>query len=374
MRIGFNGMLLRDRRSGVEVSILNLARALAKSGKQDYVFYVPGTFPEPDIAADRFTTRRAPQCTRFRLARILWEQLALPRAAGQNGIDLLHAPGYLAPLFARVPVVITVYDTIALRFPKLCRPANVLNYNLMLPPSVRKATRIIVPSETTRADLLGRFPSASEKTVVIHLGISDDLRVVDSPQQLDAVRNAYGLPEHFILFTGRQEPKKNLLRLLEAFHMLRADGGSAHKLVLAGTHDRETAAIRRRITELGLDNEVILTAFVPQDSLAALYSAADLFVFPSLYEGFGMPPLEAMACGTPVVASSRAAVPEMLGDAAVLVDPGEPATIANAMKEVLKREELRKSLVASGLEKAPLFSWEKAAKATESLYRSVWEK
>lgn len=372
MKIALNGILLKHRLSGVEISILNLARAFAESGKEQYVLHVPGTFPDEDIATDRFTTRRAPACTRLRPMRILWEQCVLPRLLAQDGVDILHAPGYIAPLRSRVPVIITVYDMIALRFPKLCRPTNVLNYSLMLPPSVRKAARIIVPSRATHADLLRKFPFAEQKTVVIHLGIGKDLHRIDAPETLAAIRTAHKLPERFILFTGRQEPKKNLVRLVEAFHMLRSDGRFQHKLVLAGTHDRDTGRIQRRIAELGLNDEVILTSFVPQHSLAALYSAADLFVFPSLYEGFGLPPLEAMACATPVVASNRASVPEIAGDAALLVDPENASAIANAVKQVLDDSSLRKRLVAAGLERAPLFSWEKAAQTTESLYTAVF--
>lgn len=371
MKVALNGMLLKHRLSGVEVSILNLARALAESGAEHYVLYVPGTCPMADIASDRFATRRAPSCTRWRPVRILWEQFVLPRAATQDNVDLLHAPGYIAPLRARVPVVITVYDMIALRFPKLCKPTNALNYRLMLPPSIRKAARIIVPSEATRTDLLQRFPFAEDKTSLIHLGISADLRKVDSETELAAVRSKYGLPDRFILFTGRQEPKKNLVRLVEAFHMLRTGGGLKHKLVLAGTPDRDTPAVRSRIACLGLDDEVIFTAFVPQQDLPAVYTAADLFAFPSLCEGFGLPPLEAMACGTPVVASDRAAVPEIAGNAAVSVDPTDPAAIAAAMDRILTDQDLRARLSASGPERAAHFSWEKTASATESLYKNV---
>ncbi|MCK5850359.1 MAG: glycosyltransferase family 4 protein [Kiritimatiellae bacterium] len=371
MHIILDGMLLSGCFSGVEIAILNLAKALARSGNEQYSLCIPEESHEHDISGRTFRTARKRTPLPGRLGRILWEQISLPILLNKEKPDLLHAPGYIAPLNTKIPTIITVYDLIALNLPALCKPTNRLNYKLMLPPSVRKAAGIIVPSLTTKKDLLARFPAVADRVRVIHLGVNDEFFATWNPQELETIRSTYSLPEKFILFTGRQEPKKNLVRLVEAFHSLKSTGNCNHKLVMAGVQDRDTHAIQHRVRELGLHNEVILTGFLSRKHLAGLYNLADLFVFPSLYEGFGIPPLEAMAAGTPVVASNRASVPEIVGDSAVLIDPVDTNALANAIHNVLTNTELRTLLIETGRKQAKQYTWQKTAEATEQFYKSV---
>ena len=353
MRIAIDGMLLGRRFSGVEGSIANLAQALATSGQHDFTFYTQESTRWP---------------VRFRLIRILWEQLVLPALLARHRFDLLHAPGYVAPILAPVPVVITLYDLIALSHPELCTPSNRRYYRLMVPASVRKAARIIVPSRATRTDLLQHFPAATDKVRVIPLGIGSEFRVIRDVEAFGRLRRKHRLPERFILFVGGLEPKKNLPRLIEAYRLLRQNPAMPHQLVIAGASSWDQANVRRSIRTQGLEDSVTLTGFVPSEDLPLLYNMADLFVFPSLYEGFGLPPLEAMACGTPVIVSDRGALPEIAGPAAMVTDPLAPGKMATAMEAVLTGDSVRADLIARGLSHAGQFSWAAAGAATEAVY------
>ena len=371
LRIAIDGMLLGRRFSGVERAIVNLARALAAVGAEDYTLCVPRRCPYPDIQGPRFRTVRVGAWTHFRPLRILWEQLAAPAVLRRGRFDLLHAPGYVAPLIARTPVVLTVYDLIALLFPQWCKPANRWHYGVMLPASVRKASAIIVPSECTRADLERRLPCSRGKIVVIPLGVADEFFVPVSAEAAGAVRARYGLPTRFILFVGKTEPKKNLPRLIDAYHGLLRQGRTRLPLVIAGERTAAWPSLWRQVRARGLADHVRFTDYVPQEDLRGLYASAALFVFPSLYEGFGLPPLEAMACGVPVVASDRGALPETVGSAALTADPEDAGGLAETMERALTDVRLRKRLTAEGKARAARFSWSTAARRTEEVYRQV---
>lgn len=369
MKVAINGMLLSRLQSGVELSVLQLVRALARGGSEQYRFYVPADFPgdPPSGPSCRSVRTRVP--ARMRVLRILWEQLVLPRVLAREQVALLHAPAYVAPIWSPVPVVLTVYDVIALLLPRLCRSSNVPHYRLFLPLSVKRAAGIVVPSEVTRRDLVSQVPAAAGKVRVIPLGLDDAFRAPHDDAAVAAMRATCGLGAPFILCVARQEPKKNIPVLLEAFALLKRETGLPHRLVLVGADAWGTRAVSARIRALGLADAVVRPGFVPADELPLVYAAADLFVFPSLYEGFGLPPLEAMAAGVPVVASTRGALPEVLGDAAVLCDPLDVAGLARSMRRALEDKELRATLRAKGRARAALYTWERCAAATESFYR-----
>lgn len=371
LKIGLNGMLLGGHVSGVETAILGLARGLAEFGQEEYVFFLPRESWAADLAGPRFATRRVAWPVRFRLLRVLWEQGRLPGALEREGLDLLHAPGYVAPLGARRPVVVTVYDLIALLHPEWCKPSNVLHYRVMLPLSARRAAGIIVPSECTRRDLAARLPGAKAPTRVIPLGVGGEFRAIADKTGLAALRERYGLKGPFVLFVGNIEPKKNLGRLVEAFTELKRGGNIPHRLAIAGRREWAYPAVKRRVQKLGLGGEVTFLGHVSAADLVGLYNLADVFVFPSLYEGFGIPPLEAMACGVPVVASKRGALPETLGEAALFVDPLDPADIARGLREAIANKALRGGLVERGLRRAALFTWHRTVKETEAFYREA---
>lgn len=363
MRIAVDGMLLGRRTSGVEGSIARLVQALAARGTHAY-----GVFTQvPGNDATRIATRWP---VRLRPMRILWQQTALPVALARGHFDLLHAPGYVAPVLSPAPVVLTLFDVIALRHPDLCTPPNRWHYRAMIPLSVRKARRIIVPSEATRDDVLRLMPHAAGKIDVIPLGIDGRFSVMPDAAARASVREACGGERPFILFVGGLEPKKNVVRLIEAYSLLRQRCAPPHRLVIAGALSWDRLNIEHGIRAAGLQEHVILAGYVPDSWLPALYRAADCFVFPSLYEGFGLPPLEAMACGTPVIVSDRGALPETAGPAALSVDPLRPAEIADAMEAVLSQRDLRADLIARGLRHAAAFNWDRVAEATEAVYEA----
>lgn len=373
MRVAIDGMLIGRRFSGVEGAITDLARALAASGTCEYRFYTGagGSQVVPGNARMTVVSTRLP--VGFRPLRILWEQLAFPGRLAADGCDLLHAPGYVAPLLARVPVVLTLYDLIAFTHGDCCTRSNRWHYRLLVPPSVRKADAIIVPSCSVRDDLIRLMPAAAGKTRVVPLGIREEFRPDPDEAVHERVGRKHGLAGPFVLFVGRTEPKKNVVRLLEAYRLLRQRTNLRHRLVIAGPASWDEGKVTEAIRRYGLTDEVVRAGFVPPEDLPALYRLADLFVFPSLCEGFGLPPIEAMACGTPAVVSDRGALPETAGSAARVTDPLSPERMARDMEELLTNRLVREQMIADGLRHARFFSWSRAAAATEAVYAAAVE-
>jgi len=285
------------------------------------------------------------------------------------GVGLFHATEHLLPRFSSVRTVFTLHDLIFLFHPETHKPLNRWFLTLMMPRFLRAADAIIAVSECTKRDAIRFYGIPEEKITVIYEGVSPHFRPA-SPEAVRAVREKYSLPEHFILYVGTIEPRKNLTALLEAFTNLQSAICNLH-LVFVGKKGWLYEGFFRRLRELGLEDRVLFTGYVPDEDLPAIYSAADLFVFPSLYEGFGLPVLEAMACGTPVVCSNTSSLPEVAGDAALLVDPTDMRALAGAMKRALTDEEKRKEMREKGLRRAAKFSWEKAATMTLKVYQDV---
>jgi glycosyltransferase involved in cell wall biosynthesis len=305
---------------------------------------------------------------RWRLTTALRHLLGLSMDRFFTGVDLFHATEHLLPRFSSVRTVFTLHDLIFLFHPETHKPLNRWFLTLMMPRFLRAADAVIAVSECTKRDAVRFYGIPEEKITVIYEGVNPRFRPA-SPETIAAVRARYGLPEHFILYVGTIEPRKNLTALLEAFHHLLATHDL--RLVIVGKKGWLYEGFFRRLRELGLEDRVIFTGYVPDEDLPAIYSAADLFVFPSLYEGFGLPVLEAMACGTPVICSNTSSLPEVAGDAALLVDPTDVRALAGAMERALTDEHLRSELMAKGLERARWFTWEKAAAKTLEVYRGV---
>lgn len=373
MRIGIDGMLLTPPFSGVERAILGTARCLAAAGRESYRLYLPAGGVQDPPSGPRFESAFVRIPARLQPIRILWEQFRLPLRLRRDGTDMLHAPGYLAPLRCRLPIVLTVYDLIALDFPGLCRTGNALNYRLLLPCSIRRAARIIVPSEATARDVRRRFPEAAPRLRVIPLGVSNAFRRVSDPQRLQEVRRRYRLPRTFVLFLGTLEPKKNVPRLLRVYHTLRCDGSIPHALVVAGAMGWDRHAIRATLRRTGLGPDTHFPGTVADADLPVLYSLAEAFFFPSLYEGFGFPVLEAMACGVPVVCSNRGALPELVADAAVCVNPQDVPGMANALRNLLASGRRLDDLRRRGPARAAAYRWEDTAARTEACFASLNE-
>ncbi|CAA9263911.1 MAG: hypothetical protein AVDCRST_MAG56-2684 [uncultured Cytophagales bacterium] len=365
--------MLNDQFSGVQYSIENLLRAMGNGG-------TPSSGSELLLSADyrgslrdnaRFATKKVDFSTTNRVKRIYYEHFRLPAYFRRHGFDLYHAPGYILPYYARLPSVLTVHDLIALDYPEYCQYETAAYFNLCLPRSIRRADRIIAVSDRVKADILRRFNVEADAIAVIHHGVEKEFKRIVSPDALQRVSRTYGLPEKFLLFVGNLEPKKNLSRLIEAFLHLKRHAGIVHKLVIAGKKGWKYEALFRQLGQQEAAGEVMLTGYVAREDMPAIYSLADLFVFPSLYEGFGLPVLEAMACGTPVLTSTAGALPEITGGLYPQADPLDAGDLARKMHLLLTDAGLREKNVRHGTARAGAFSWEKAARQTLRVYEEV---
>jgi glycosyltransferase involved in cell wall biosynthesis len=301
------------------------------------------------------------------IARIVWEQLVQPLVAARERLDLLHGLAFVAPLMRSCSTVVTVHDLSFALFPEFFRGANAAYLRLFTRISCRRAARIIAVSENTRADVMRLYGAPGERVEVIPHGVDPAFHPRPAAEVAE-FRRARALPERFVLFVGTLEPRKNLVKLIEAFSNLPV---SNLKLVLVGGkgwyYDQIFAAVER----LNLKDRVIWAGYVPNGDLPMWYNAADVFAFPSRYEGFGMPVLEAMACGAPTVTSTTSSLPEVAGDAALTVPPDDVGALADALHRALEDAELRQELRAKGIARAARFTWEEAARRTAVVYRQM---
>lgn len=365
-RVGLDATPLIGPRSGIGNYTGRLLEAmLALAPERE--FYL---FSKKELNGLESSLQRAQRVSGYLPASSLaWSQLVLPRLIRSSQPDLMHFTNSLAPLVPSAPSVITIHDAslfVQRHFHPLARQVQ----RLLLPTIARRATAVITVSNHARGELSARLGLPEERLHVIYEAAPDHFRPVDDVALLEDVRQRHQLPECFILYVGTLEPRKNLPRLLEAFRLARRRGLS-HRLVFVGPNGWMMQQLQRTIEALALGEGVHFCGYVPEADLPAIYSLADLFVYPSLYEGFGLPPLEAMACGTPVLTSNRASLAELYSDAAYLVDPESVACIAEALVTLIEDESLRADMRRRGLEQARKFSWRQTATATMALYDRV---
>jgi len=365
--IGLNAHLLSlaqtYRGAGINWYIHNLLLnlALADQENQYTVFLGDRRFP-PNLG---LTLRTSWLPTTHPLVRIGWEQLVQPFVLWQEKIDLLHSLAFITPLVSPCPSVVTIYDLSFIIFPQGFKYFKRLYLALFTRLSAQKARRIITISESTKRDTVRLLGVSSKKVDVVYCGVDEAFRPLPEGE-VASFRQKRGLPERIMLFVGTIEPRKNVARLVEAYSRLR-DGQV--KLVIGGARGWLYEEVFARVEELGLTGDVLFPGYIPPDELPLWYNAAELFVYPSLYEGFGLPPLEAMACGTPVITSNVSSLPEVVGEAGLTVDPMDSEGLAEAMSQVLSDEALRQSMRERGLDRAARFSWAEAARETAEVYR-----
>ncbi|MGB9631880.1 MAG: glycosyltransferase family 4 protein [Chloroflexaceae bacterium] len=300
--------------------------------------------------------------------RIPWEQLLAPLLLRRSGADLFHGVHSVVPVSCPVPSVVTVHDLAFIRFPQTFRAYNRIYLDVATRLSVQRAARILVVSEHTRREVIGLLGVAPERVVVTPNAVREHFRPPD-PAVLGAFRARKGLPERFVLYVGTLEPRKNLTTLLEAYAEVAKQ--QAAPLLVGGGKGWLYDAVFQRLEALGLRERVRFVGYLDEEELPLWYAAATVFVFPSIYEGFGMPPLEAMACGTPVVASNTSSLPEVVGDAGLTVSPYDPAALAAAISRVLDDADLRQELRERGLRQARAFSWRVTAERTLAAYEAA---
>ncbi|MEK7377033.1 MAG: glycosyltransferase family 1 protein, partial [Candidatus Margulisiibacteriota bacterium] len=336
MRIAINARLLNCPDFGIRTYLKCLTDHLVKNdGQNEYV-----------LLSDKKQNK-------------LWEHLYLAGIVNRGGFDVFHSPDHVLPLpRVKCKTVITVHDLSFVKHPELFGAGKRIYKRFIAPYSVKRADKVIAVSQNTKNDIVKLYKTDPAKITVVYNGAGNEFFKIGDKDVLDQARNKYGLTDNYILFVGTIEPRKNIINLIKAFKKSAATRG----LVIVGKKGWLSDPIIREIKDHNGADKILWIDNVETKDLPALYSMASLLVYPSLYEGFGLPILEAMACGVPVITSNISSMPEVAGDAAVLIDPNGIDEIAKAIKDVLGDEHLRQSLISKGYQQAKKFSWEKCAK------------
>jgi len=387
LRIGLDYTPAIRQRAGIGRYTRGLVQALAALDRQnEYVLLEVGGREQGSRGAEEQGSKgvftfpanfhHRPLPFSERTLSILWHRLRLPLPVDlfTGQVDVFHSPDFLLPPLRHGRAILTVHDLSFRHLPECADAALAAYLNRAVPPSIQRADLVLADSLSTKADLVELLGVPAAKIEVLYPGVGDAYQPVRDEMTLATVRQKYNLPDNFVLFVGTIEPRKNLVTLLQAFHVSRFTfhaRATNLKLVIAGSRGWLYEETFATVERLGLSGDVVFLGYVPEADLPALYSLARLFVFPSLYEGFGLPPLEAMACGTPVVCARTSSLPEVAGDAALLVDPLDADGLATAMQQALGDEELRARLVERGLRRAARFTWRAAAQQLLAIYERV---
>lgn len=371
MRVGINASLLHSgagyRAAGVSVYSEQLLRALPAAAPQvEFMAYVGIDTCVPAGVA----VSRAPMSLRAPAVRIAWEQLALPILATSSRLDVLHSAVNVLPVLYRAPSVVTVHDLSFLRFPDRLTTRRRLYLRGMVVSSARHARHVIAVSQSTKLDLIELASVAPDRISIVHPGVDPSFRPMDRPARSPRPQAFGGRP--YILHVGTLEPRKNQDILIRAFAALRSRRAIPHMLALIGARGWMFQSLFDLVSRLGLDDHVRFLDYVPPVDLPLWYNGAELFAYPSAYEGFGLPVLEAMACGIPTITSSTSSLQELAGDACLTVEPGSVEALETAMARILEDTELRMKLRIAGIERASLFSWETCARGTVAAYRTAY--
>lgn len=354
MKIAIDTQTTLGQKSGFGFYVKNLVEALAKVDHQNQYFLL-----SPHLEKDFSTPQR-----------LFWDQVTFPNRARKSKVDLLHQPCFSAPLLYPGKVVVTCHDLISVFFPENLPLASRLFYSKWEPFSYRKASKIIAISEHTKKDLMAFLKIPAEKIRVIQLAASKDFHPVKSPRVLRKIQKKYHTGTNYILDVGTLEPRKNLPFLVRAYALAVREGADVN-LVITGKKGWYYEGLFRLVDDLNLKDRVIFTGYVAEADLPALYSGAKAFVFPSLYEGFGLPPLEAMACGTPVLSSNTSSMPEVIGRSGILISPRDERVWAKNILKILRDQGLARTLREMGLRQAKKFSWEETARQTIAVYQET---
>lgn len=371
MRIGLDARTLTaEQRSGVELYVVELVRALSRlEGAPEIIAYVDRPIPDPELAK---AASSGPLRTKVVRARRGWLRMALPLQLRRDGVDLVHLPSTIMPPILPCPAVVTVHDLAWVKYPESYEPADLRMQQQAVPRSVRRAAHVIAVSETTARDVVEALGAAREKISVTLLGVSDRFSPEGPRLRGNEWPGAERMSGGYLLYAGRLQRRKNLSRVLEAYHRLHGQM-AAPPLVLAGGTTSHSAELAEEAVALGIEQHVIFPGYVRESLLPALYRSALVFIYVSLYEGFGMPVLEAMASGVATITSNRSGMAEAAGEAALQVDPASLEELTEALVRLVGDEEQRAELAARGPARSREFSWERTAQETVAAYRRAME-
>jgi glycosyltransferase involved in cell wall biosynthesis len=366
MRIGIDARLIFYQTAGIGQYILRLTEALAEIDPNDeFLLFQSRKDHSRVVTAGNFQRRIlwTPSHHRF-------ETTAMSAELFPHNLDVLHSPDFIPPSHTRYPSVITVHDLAFLLYPGFLTPQSARYYG-QVDGAARRAHHIIAVSRSTKRDVIRLLGVPDDKVTVIYEAAHPIFRQLDHAEARRHVAAKYGITDDFVLFVSTIEPRKNLSTLLKAFRRMLDVYHMQVTLAVAGQWGWLTEQVNETVTDLRLGDCVRFLGAVPQEELLYLYNAAQVFALPSLYEGFGLPPLEAMACGTPIVVSNTSSLPEVVGDAGQLVDPNDVEAWSVALWRVLSDGEMRQEMCEKGLRRAASFSWQRAARETLSVYHKV---
>jgi glycosyltransferase involved in cell wall biosynthesis len=371
MKIGMEARWITFEKTGFGNYALNLLRELSKiDNKNEYLVYLNKDYVNNNIFSnpnfEKKIISKRPE---------IYKHLSIPIdiITKKRKFDFFHflynAPSLIVPC----PFVLTIHDVSYKYIPNMISKRNLMSITLQLTLNARKAVKIITVSENSKKDIVNFFHIPEEKIEVIYEGVDNSFRPVRDEQKKKEIGEKYGLPDKFILYVGTYLPHKNLETLLYAYRDVKKQLKIPHSLVLAGNKGRNYEEISRLISKLDLGKDVKTIGFVPDEDLPSVYSLSDLFVFPSHYEGFGLPLLEAMACGVPVISSDASCLPEIGGDAVIYFSAEDVEGLTKKMIKVISNKNLRDDLIERGIHRAKLFSWRKMAEATLKVYEDVYQ-
>lgn len=370
MKIGILSWILDRQRTGIDNYLYNIILEMIEAGHAHEISLIHYLKTDDEIY------KKINDVIIPSLPLKLTTPLGMPKAIEKTGVEVFHLPSHwhtqISPFFLNTSVkkVITVHDVIPLFFQDNL-PREYKFWGPTLKLIKNRTDCIITDSENTKNDCINYLKIPEEKIEVIYLAADKRYTYLKNKDELkNELRSKYNIHEPFILYVGTVESRKNVSLLIESFHKLKKQG-IKHKLVLIGVHGYGSAEIVELVNSLGLSKEVIFTGYVSDEDLVKFYNTADIFVYPSLYEGFGLTPLEAMACGCPVVSSNTSSLPEVVGDAGILVNPHESNALTNEMYKLLTNNDLKRELSDKSLKRSRMFNWEKTARETWKVYEKV---
>lgn len=382
MKIGIEAQrVFRKKKHGMDMVALELIRNLQTVDTDNEYFL----FIKPDV--DDTVVK---ETANFKIVKLkggfypFWEQIVLPRAARKAGCQLLHCTSNTAPIFTSIPLMVTLHDIIYMEssYFKILKGTGTLYqkfgniYRKMFVPEIVKKSKKIITVSHFEKNRIGQFfgMANSSRLVAVYNGVSEHFKIVSDQEELKRVKEKYHLPDRYFFFLGNTDPKKNTKGTLKAFSDFLKKTGSDQKLVMLDYDRQKLEKLLDEIGDKGLIEQIVLTGYVVNTDLPAIYCQSEIFLYPSLRESFGIPMLEAMACGVPVITSNTSSMPEVAGEAALIIDPFKPEEITAEMIRIISDKELRADLINKGLMQSAKFSWKAMAENVMTIYRQMEEK